>query len=124
MAKFIPDAVLDVLLDEIATGTRLVVCSGQPSNYAGIASVALADITLTPGDGNGDFTIGNGDVSGRKLTVLQQSNITIDASGDATHVSIDDGSNLLAVTTCTTQALTSGGTVTVPAFDIEVSDPS
>lgn len=124
MAKFIPDAVLDVLLEEIATGTRLVVCSGQPANYAGIASVALADITLTPGDGNGDFTIGNGDVSGRKLTVLQQSNITIDASGDATHVSIDDGSNLLAVTTCTTQALTSGGTVTVPAFDIEVSDPS
>lgn len=124
MAKFIPDAVLDVLLEEIATGTRLVVCSGQPANYAGIASVALAEATLTPGDGNGDFTIGNGDVSGRKLTVLQQSNITIDASGDATHVSIDDGSSLLAVTTCTTQTLTEGGTVTVPAFDIEVSDPS
>ncbi|HTF86292.1 MAG TPA: hypothetical protein VL987_17035 [Cellvibrio sp.] len=124
MAKAIPDAVLDVLLDEIATGTRMVVCSGQPANFAGIAAVALADVTLTAGDGNGDFTIANGDTSGRKLTVAQQSSVVIDASGDATHVSIDDGTNLLAVTTCTTQSLTSGGTVTVPAFDIEVSDPS
>lgn len=124
MAKFIPDAVLDVLLEEIATGTRLVVCSGQPTNYAGIASVALAEATLTPGDGNGDFTIGNGDVSGRKVTIAQQPDLSIDVSGDATHVSIDDGSSLLAVTTCTTQTLTEGGTVTVPAFDIEVSDPS
>lgn len=124
MAKAIPDAVLDVLLQEIATGTRMVVCSGQPANFAGIAAVALADVTLTAGDGNGDFTIANGDTSGRKLTVAQQSSVVIDASGDATHVSIDDGTNLLAVTTCTTQTLTSGGTVTVPAFDIEVSDPS
>lgn len=124
MAKAIPDAVLDVLLEEIATGTRMVVCSGQPANFADIAAVALADVTLTAGDGNGDFTIGNGDVSGRKLTVAQQANVEIDDSGDATHVSIDDGSVLLAVTTCTTQTLTQGGTVTVPAWDIEVSDPS
>lgn len=124
MAKAIPDAVLDVLLDEIATGTRMVVCSGQPANFAGIAAVALADVTLTAGDGNGDYTIANGDVSGRKLTVGQQSSVEIDATGDATHVSIDDGTNLLAVTTCTTQSLTDGGTVTIPAFDIEVSDPA
>ena len=124
MAKAIPDAVLDVLLDEIATGTRIVVCSGQPANYAGIAAVALAEAALTPGAGNGDFTIANGDVSGRKLTVAQQTGLDIDVSGDATHVSIDDGSSLLAVTTCTTQTLTSGGTVTIPAWDIEVSDPA
>lgn len=123
MAKAIPDAVLDTLLAEIATGTRLVVCSGQPANFAGISAVALADVTLTPGDGNGDFSIGNGDISGRKVTIGQQANVDIDSSGDATHVSIDDGSDLLLVTTCTTQTLTSGGTVTVPAFDVEVSDP-
>lgn len=124
MAKAIPDAVLDLLLAGIAAGTRLVVCSGQPANFAGIAAVALADVALTAGNGNGDFTIANGDTSGRKLTVAQQANIAIDSSGDATHVSIDDGTNLLAVTTCSTQTLTSGGTVTVPAFDIEVSDPA
>ncbi len=122
MAKFVLDAALDLLLAKIATGTRLVVCSAQPANFAGIAAVALADVTLTAGDGNGDFTIANGDTSGRKVTVAQQAAIPIDASGDATHVAIDDGTALLAVTTCTSQTLTAGGTVTVPAHDYEVAD--
>lgn len=122
MAKFVLDAALDLLLAKIATGTRLVVCSAQPANFAGIAAVTLASVTMTAGDGNGDYTIANGDTSGRKVTVLQQASISITASGTATHVSIDDGSTLLAVTTCTSQALTSGGTVTVPAHDYEVAD--
>lgn len=122
MAKFVLDAAMDLALAKVATGTRLMVCSGQPANFAGIAAVALADVIMTAGDGNGDYTIANGDVSGRKLTVLQQSAIPIDSSGTATHVSIDDGSTLLLVTTCTSQALTAGGTVTVPAFDLEIAD--
>lgn len=122
MAKFVVDAAMDLLLGKVATGTRMVVCSGQPANFAGIAAVALADVVLTAGDGNGDYTIGNGDTNGRKLTVAQQTAITIDSSGTATHVSLDDGSTLLLVTTCTSQALTAAGTVTVPAFDLEVAD--
>lgn len=122
MGKFVVDAAMDLALAKVATGTRMMVCSGQPANFAGIAAVALADVTLTAGDGNGDYTIGNGDVSGRKLTVAQQSAIPIDSSGTATHVSIDDGATLLLVTTCTSQALTAGGTVTVPAFDLEIAD--
>jgi hypothetical protein len=124
MAKYAHDDVLDALCDKIATGIRVVVCSAQPANYAGIAAVALADVTVTAGDGNGDFTVANGDTSGRKVTLLQQASVPIDTSGDATHVTIDDGSILLTVTTCTTQALTSGGTVTIPAHDYEVADPS
>lgn len=123
MAKWANDSVMDAALDLVATATRMVVTSAQPSDFAGIAAVALADVTLTAGDGNGDFTIGNGDASGRKLTVAQQASIPIDSSGDATHVCLDDGTTLLYVTTCTTQTLTSGGTVTVPAFDIEIADP-
>lgn len=123
MAKWIADAILDLPLAKIATATRLVICSGQPANYAGIAAVALADIALTPGNGNGDFTIANGDVSGRKLTTLQQATIPIDSNGDATHITLDDGTDLLAATTCTTQTLTAGGTATVPAWDTEFADP-
>lgn len=122
MAKACSDAYMDAMLAVIDNADTLTVCSGQPANVAGISAVALADATLTPGDGNGDFTIADGDTSGRKLTVAQQSNITIDTSGTATHVVIDDGTNLY-VTTCTSQALTSGGTVTTPAYDIEVGDP-
>jgi len=122
MAKFTDDSVLDAALAEIATATRLVVCSGQPANFAGIAAVALADVVVTPGLGGGDFTAANGDTSGRKVTVAAQTGVNVDTSGTATHVALDDGSTLLQVTTCTSQALTSGNTVNVPAYDIEFAD--
>lgn len=126
MAKATPDDVLDTFLDEIALADTLYVCSGQPANFAGIAAVALADVTLTPGDGNGDFAIGNGDTNGRKVAVAQQSAVPIDSSGTANHIVLADAANsrLLYVTTCTAQALTSGGTVTVPAWDVEIADPA
>lgn len=119
MGKAAPDATLDAFLAKIATATRQVVCSAEPANFAGIAAVALADVTLDAGD----FANANGDTSGRKVTIAQQANVPIDASGTATHISYDDGSALIYVTTCTSQALTSGGTVTVPAHDIEIADP-
>jgi hypothetical protein len=122
MAKFTADAVLNAALAKVATATRMVVTSAQPANFAGIAAVALADVTLTAGDGNGDYTIADGDTSGRKLTVAAQSGIPVDSSGTATHVCLDDGSTLVQVTTCTSQALTSGNTVDVPAYDIEFAD--
>lgn len=123
-AKSISDPVLDAALAKIATCTRLCVCSGEPANFAGIAAVLLASVVMTAGDGNGDYTISNGDVSGRKVRALIQSAIAITASGTATHISLDDGAVLQSVTTCTSQALTSGGTVTVPAHDYEFTDPT
>lgn len=123
MAKFIPDAAMDAALVVVAAGNILTVCSAQPTTRTeAVTTYKLADIALTPGDGNGDFTIGNGDVSGRKLTVAQQADIPIDTSGSATHIAICDGTDLQLVTTCTSQALTSGGTVTVPTFDYEIAD--
>lgn len=122
MAKFTDDSVLDAALAKVATATRMVVTSAQPANFAGIAAVALADVTMTAGAGNGDYTLANGDTSGRKLTVLAQSAVPVDASGTATHVCLDDGTTLLQVTTCTSQALTSGNTVNIPAYDIEFAD--
>lgn len=122
MAKFTDDSVLDAALAKVATATRMVITSAQPANFAGIAAVALADVTLTAGAGNGDYVLANGDVSGRKLTVQAQSAIPVDATGTATHVCLDDGTTLLQVTTCTSQALTSGNTVNVPAYDIEFAD--
>lgn len=126
MAKWASDTVMDAALAVVATGTVLTVCSAQPTTYAEATSTyALADVVLTPGAGNGDFTLANGDSSGRKVTVAQQADIPIDTSGTATHVaiSISGSSTLLYVTTCTSQVLTSGGTVTVPAWDVEIADP-
>jgi hypothetical protein len=122
MAKFTADAVLDAALAKVATSTRLTVTSAQPANFAGIAAVLLASVTMTAGAGNGDYTLADGDVSGRKLIVLAQNGVSVTASGNATHICLDDGTTLLQVTTCTSQALTSGNTVNVPAYDIEFAD--
>ena len=124
MGKVVDNSVLDAALAEIATATNITVTSAEPANYAGIAAVTLATTTLTAGLGNGDFTAADGDTNGRKVTVTAQNDISITASDDATHIVLDDGSTMLYVTTCTTQALTSGGTVSIPAWDIEIADPT
>lgn len=126
MAKATPDAVLDVFLDNIADNCDVLhVCTTEPANYAGIAALELANVTLTVGDGNGDYTIANGDTSGRKLTISQQADIDIDTSGTAQHIVLSNGTDTMYyVTTCTSQALVDTGTVTVPAWDIEIADPS
>jgi len=92
---------------------------GWPTSIAECDSLSLIPAhTLT----GGDFSKANGDVSGRKLTVAAQNSLSIDASGSATHIAINNGVDYY-VTTCTSQALTSGGTVSVPAWDIEIADP-
>jgi hypothetical protein len=119
MAKLATDAMIDGGLDKIATCTTMTVCAGQPTSYADIAVRELASVTID----SGDFTKANGDTNGRKVTVAQQASISITATGTADHVVIDDGTDYV-VTTCTSQGLTSGGTVTVPAHDHEISDPT
>jgi len=120
MAKAVSDDVLDAALTEIATSTTQTVCSAEPANYAGIAAVTLAASTVA----GGDFTIADGTTSGRKTTVAEQAGVSISASGDATHVALDDGTTLQYVTTAPTQTLTSGGTVTVAAYSVEIADPA
>jgi hypothetical protein len=121
MGKAISDAGLDGTLDIIATGTIMTICSAQPTTRTeAVTTYALADVTLS----GGDFTKANGDTSGRKVTVGAKSGVTVDSSGTATHVAISDGSNLILVTTCTSQALTAGNTANIPAFKYESTDPT
>jgi len=123
MAKFTSDSVLDAALAETATATRLSVTTAQPANFAGIAAVSLGNVTITDGLGGGDFSAAtDGDTSGRKTTLAAQVIASADDDGDATHICLDDGTTLLHVTTCTSQAVTSGNQVNVPAFDIEFLD--
>lgn len=121
MAKSANDLVLDGLLDVVSGANLMVACSAEPTTRAeAVTTYALADVAVA----GGDFTKANGDTSGRKVTVGQKSGVLIDANGDANHVALVDGSNLLYVTTCTTQTLTSGNTMTFNSWKIEVADPS
>lgn len=128
MSKFLHDDVLDALLNYIANnGNKLTVCSTQPTTYTEATSTyKLVQKTLTVGNGNGDYTIANGDVSGRKLTVSQQSSVPIDSSGTAGYIAICDSthSKLLLVTTCTSEDISGAEVVTIPSFKTEVADPS
>lgn len=119
MAKFAADAVEDAALDYIDQSNIMHVCSAQPATYAGIAAVSLANVAMTP---DTDFPHSAGDVSGRKITVAAKSAVPVTASGTATHVVLarTTDSTLRYVMTTTPLVLTSGGTVNVPAWTIEI----
>ena len=122
MAKAAPDAMIDASVNYVAASTKQVACSAQPTTYNEANSTyALADIVVD----SGDFAVAD-DTSGRKVTIAAQSGVTIDASGTATHIALVEtaGSTLRYVTTCTAQALTSGGTVDFPAWKINIADPT
>jgi hypothetical protein len=120
MAKFADNSVMDAALAKIATATRLTVTSAQPANFAGIAAVALADVAVDGGDFSAPF---DGTPNGRSMTVTAQSGIPVDASADATHICLDDGVTLLYVTTCPSQALVEGNTVSPGAWTVNFADP-
>lgn len=122
MAKSVHNDVLDGALNIIKNNvTTMVLCSQEPTTRTeAIATYALADVAI---DTN-DVAIADGDTNGRKATVAAQNGVTVDASGTGTHVALVDGTRLLYVTTCTSQAVTAGNTVNFPAWDIEIADPS
>lgn len=123
MAKAAPNAALDALGDYVDQSNIMHVCTNEPANYAGIAAVSLASVAMTP---NTDYVKADGDVSGRKITVAMKNGVSIATTGTATHIALatTGDSTLRYVTTCSSQALVAGNTVNVPAWDIEVRDPT
>jgi len=124
MAKWQNDAMLDAALNYVAdNGAQIDIVSdtATPTDLTN----SLASASLTTGAGNGVYSILDGDTSGRKLVIAEQTGLDVTASGDANHVVISDGvGTLLLITTCTTQTLTSGNKVDIPAFEDEIADAS
>lgn len=78
------DGMLNVLKDTV---TRQVMCSQPPTTFTEAnTTYALADVTLD----SDDFTVGDGDTDGRKVTVAAQNGVDIDSTGIATHVALLD----------------------------------
>ena len=124
MGKLVDNTVLDGALNVIKSNAILiVVCSDTPTTYANAtATYDLADGVVD----TDDFTIADDSASpyGRKVTVGQQAALTVNHSGDATHVALCSADTLLYVTTCTSQALVAANTVTIPAWKIQIGDPT
>lgn len=122
MGKSVHNDVLDGAFDVLDQANLMTVCSQEPTTRTeAVTTYALADVAMTV---NSDYTKADGDTSGRKVTVAAKSGVTVDTTGTATHVALCDGSRLLYVTTCTSQALTSGNTVSFPAWKVEIADPT
>lgn len=123
MGLSVHNDVLDAALSYIsANADRIAVCNAEPTTYTELITTYKLAISTTP-----TFTgPSDGDTNGRKIQVDEEANITVDTTGDANHVGLGDSGNtkLLYVTTCTTQGLTQGNTVTIPAWDIEIADPT
>ncbi|WP_321397373.1 hypothetical protein [Emcibacter sp.] len=126
MAKKVDDSVLDAALNEIGNNCDLMtVCAGEPAGYAEANSGGanfLADAAMSVAD----FSLTDGDVSGRKISVASKSGILVDQGGIADHVALLDTANsrLLYVTTCTSLELVAGSELTFNGWDIEIADPA
>lgn len=134
MAKYTHDDVLDAALNIIKNNaSKMILCSGQPATYADATTLSgsggnkLGEIAV----GSADFTVSDGNTSGRKVRVGQQTGVPIDGSLGSSltwdHVAIvdDTGSRLLRVTSMNPSETVDGGqSVTVNAYDQEIADPT
>lgn len=122
MAKIVHDDVLDGAWDVLDQADIMTVCAGQPTTRTeAITTFKLADVAMTP---NTDYTKANGTTSGRKVTMAAKSTVPVDTSGTGDHIALCDATRLLYVTTCTSQVLTGGNTVNIPAWAAEIADPT
>lgn len=122
MSNIVRDSAMDALLDHIAdAATHLHVCSGNPTDRAGVIANSLGNVAID----ETDFTKADGDVSGRKHTLAQQNIASASASGTAHCVAVIDATNLLRSSNLSAdQAVTAGNPITVAAHDHEVRDPT
>lgn len=121
MAKATSSGVLDGLLDAIAAAaTGMSLCAGQPANAAA-ASSGIAVTTMTTGAG--DFT--KTGASSRVMQVAAKAGVAISTTAVADHVALFStvANVLYFVTTMSSQALSSGGTVNISTWSISVEQP-
>jgi hypothetical protein len=122
----VSDAFLDGSLNVLKTATRVDVCASTVGgNFANIASLTLANATISGSDFTGpvdDAATG----AGRKVTFNGRSGNSITLSGTATKLvySIPGSSAFVAEFDTASTALTSGGTVDIASHKYQQKDPT
>ena len=122
MAKVLSDACIDGGLTYFATATEITVCSAEPTTYTQAhTTYMLVNHALT----GGDFAAAD-DTSGRKSTLAAQSGLSVTNPGTAIYIAltITGTTTLVGYTTCTSQVLSAGNTVNIPAFKWNIADPT
>lgn len=107
----VAESVQDAGLAKIATADRATFCSAEPTSLAELATngsgFGLATVALT----GGDWTIGAGTGTARRITLAAKSGVAVDDDGTGVCVAVDDGTEILAVFDYVDTAVVTGGTV-------------
>ena len=122
MAKFANDIVMDYGLNDIKAGVnRVFIGTAAGTTYAEAVTAAVGTLAVT----TTNFTIANGDSSGRKIT-LAAATITVGTTGTISHIFLagTTGSGTLWLAgTCAPTSVTVSGTVILAAWDAdEIAD--
>lgn len=118
------DEVLDGAVNYIDTNCEnLYLCSQEPTTFTEAATTYKLATKASPTIAVGADRTGGG----RQVTISAITDGTVNTTGTATHYALtDDSASLLLATEAlaSSQALTSGNTFTLTAFEIGVPDPS
>jgi hypothetical protein len=123
MAKFQIDYMMDAAFVWFQqTVTRVSIATAQPTNYTDWGTYSVGTLAIA----SANFTIGNGDTSGRKVTTTTPATITVGTSGTVNHIAFvgtSGSGTLLFVGTCAPTSVTASGTVILSAWDLdEITD--
>lgn len=120
---FIIDTAYDSGLSYLDTnGTRIDICSSEPTTY-GQATTAGA-VSLGNKTGLNTGAPQDGATDGRRVIVPAITDGTVTTNGTATHWALTDGASVLLATGAlsASQAVTSGNTFTLDAISITIRD--
>jgi len=118
---YLNDEIFDQGLDYADTnGTRIDICSQEPTTYA----EATSTYTLGNKTGLNTGATQNGATDGRRVIVPAITDGSVTGTATATHWALTDGSAVLIATGAlsSSQAVTSGNTFTLDAISITIRD--
>jgi hypothetical protein len=118
---FIADYALDGLVAKLIEGTRIDICSQEPTTYAEATSTySKGNKTSVTAGAAADRT-----PNGRKTTVPATTGGSVTATATVTHWAWTDPANSRLLATgalAASQAVTSGNTFSLGSFDLGVPD--
>lgn len=120
---YINDEVFDQGLDYADTnGTRIDICSQEPTTYA----EATSTYTLGNKTSLNTGATQDGVTDGRRVVVPAITDGSVTGTGTATHWALSDGSSVLVATGAlsSSQAVTSGNEFTLDAISVGIRDAS
>jgi hypothetical protein len=130
MPHFVNDAVFDAALNLIKNNcTKMVLTQGEPTSYANAntnqgtgSGQKLAEVTMA----STDFTLADGDTSGRKVACAAKNAVSVVAAGNGNHVVYLDVTNTRILhyyeMAAPRNGLLAGDAVNFPVHDCEIRD--